>query len=110
MIIKENFHLVFIIYYIGSFNENKYIFFFNQSISPGFVDTKMIEKFKFEDNTVLQTIDIADAIVYALSAPKRVNVSLKCIYFQLLLIKNIHLHYLIIIIIHLFNIIIYCNH
>ncbi|XP_060841752.1 farnesol dehydrogenase-like [Rhopalosiphum padi] len=45
------------------------------SISPGFVDTKMIEKFKFEDNTVLQTIDIADAIVYALSAPKRVNVA-----------------------------------
>jgi len=34
---------------------------------------------KVEDNATLQTIDIADAMLYALSAPKRVNVSLKSI-------------------------------
>lgn len=34
---------------------------------------------KVEDNATLQTIDIADAVLYALSAPKRVNVSPKFI-------------------------------
>lgn len=32
-----------------------------------------------EDNTTLQSNDIADAMLYVLSAPKRVNVSLKFI-------------------------------
>ncbi|CAI6351865.1 unnamed protein product [Macrosiphum euphorbiae] len=48
------------------------------SISPGFVNTKMTSKFnldKVEDNETLQTIDIAEAMLYALSAPKRVNVA-----------------------------------
>jgi len=34
---------------------------------------------KVEDSETLQTIDIADAVLYVLSAPKRVNVSMKFI-------------------------------
>jgi len=48
------------------------------SISPGIVDTEMIEQFKFTEMAeceVLKPIDIVIAILYALGAPKRVNVS-----------------------------------
>lgn len=49
-----------------------------QSISPGLVETEMSAQFNLgalKENTALKAIDIADAIVYALSAPQRVNVS-----------------------------------
>ncbi|XP_026809481.1 farnesol dehydrogenase-like [Rhopalosiphum maidis] len=46
------------------------------SISPGAVETEMTEDFsKMEGVKMLKSIDIAEAIMYALSAPQRVNVS-----------------------------------
>lgn len=53
--------------------------FFNfQSISPGLVETDMvnrIEIFNTKEMATLKPIDIADAILYVLGAPQRVNVS-----------------------------------
>ncbi|XP_015364161.1 PREDICTED: farnesol dehydrogenase-like, partial [Diuraphis noxia] len=46
------------------------------SVSPGAVDTEMAVEFglhKLKGVSMLKTIDIADAIMYALSAPQRVN-------------------------------------
>ncbi|NP_001153866.1 short-chain dehydrogenase/reductase-like [Acyrthosiphon pisum] len=46
------------------------------SISPGAVDTEMTLEFsKMEGFKMLKSIDIAEAILYALSAPQRVNVA-----------------------------------
>ncbi|KAL4121351.1 hypothetical protein QTP88_013880 [Uroleucon formosanum] len=46
------------------------------SISPGAVETEMTEDLiKLGVNKMLKSIDIADAIMYALSAPQRVNVA-----------------------------------
>lgn len=49
-----------------------------QSISPGIVDTEMTERFgqdTLEKIGQIKSIDVVDAIIYALSAPQRVNVS-----------------------------------
>jgi len=47
-----------------------------QSISPGAVETEMIEEVgQLKKMNMLKSIDIAEAIMYALSAPQRVNVS-----------------------------------
>ncbi|XP_022175344.1 farnesol dehydrogenase-like [Myzus persicae] len=46
------------------------------SISPGGVETEMTVEFsKLEGVNLLKSIDIAEAIMYALSAPQRVNVA-----------------------------------
>ncbi|CAH1708924.1 unnamed protein product [Aphis gossypii] len=46
------------------------------SISPGAVETEMTESLsKLEGVNMLKSIDIAEAIMYVLSAPQRVNVS-----------------------------------
>ncbi|KAL4131045.1 hypothetical protein QTP88_008402 [Uroleucon formosanum] len=46
------------------------------SISPGAVETEMIQQFKqLEGFKLLKSIDIAEAIMYALSAPQHVNVA-----------------------------------
>ncbi|XP_060868227.1 farnesol dehydrogenase-like [Metopolophium dirhodum] len=46
------------------------------SISPGAVETEMTEELsKLGVNKMLKSIDIAEAIIYALSAPQRVNVA-----------------------------------
>lgn len=55
-----------------------FFFFKFQSISPGAVETDMIAPFGIKNasgNAIMKPIDIADAIIYALSAPQRVNVS-----------------------------------
>ncbi|XP_008178170.1 uncharacterized protein LOC100168880 isoform X2 [Acyrthosiphon pisum] len=46
------------------------------SISPGAVETEMTEELsKLGVNNMLKSIDIAEAIIYALSAPQRVNIA-----------------------------------
>ncbi|XP_060842512.1 farnesol dehydrogenase-like [Rhopalosiphum padi] len=46
------------------------------SISPGAVETKMTEELsKLEGVKMLKSIDVAEAIMYALSAPQHVNIS-----------------------------------
>lgn len=54
------------------------IFYYFQSISPGLVETEMSAQFQFgelKDTAILQPVDIVDAVLFALSAPQRVNVS-----------------------------------
>ncbi|VVC26148.1 Hypothetical protein CINCED_3A010977 [Cinara cedri] len=51
------------------------------SVSPGLVLTDMAAQFDLKitnENSILKPIDIADAILYALSAPQRVNVCINC--------------------------------
>lgn len=45
------------------------------SISPGIVDTEMIEELKQLNINMLKSIDIAEVIIYALSAPQHVNIA-----------------------------------
>lgn len=59
------------------FNQNSNFFYF-QSVSPGLVETEMSAQLNIKDleeNGTLKPIDIVEAILYALGAPKRVNVS-----------------------------------
>lgn len=61
------------------FSNHFSFFFYFQSVSPGIVNTTMIEPFytnyQFNENSMLEPTDVTDAILYALSAPLRVNVS-----------------------------------
>lgn len=59
----------------------KKFFLFSQNISPGFVKTEFFSASGydmpdiFKDIAHLNPEDLADAVVYALSAPSNVNVS-----------------------------------
>jgi len=56
-----------------------FLLIFVKSISPGVVDTELIEQNGFSQVPglgKLKCIDVADAILFALGAPQHVNVSL----------------------------------
>lgn len=74
----KNEYSVLIVYIFKYIVLVKNVSFKFQSISPGAVETEMTEEFrKSGAHKMMKAIDIVDAIMFALSAPQRVNVSLK---------------------------------